>query len=140
MFEQALNNQTKIKEFQHLNPLFSEQHAKKQPPFSSTQIIVESQSNKHSSLLTDHINASKIEKKRCFHSDHVKKTSFSKALKDCEESRYLSQKPTNFNEIQINRLFNERLQLDNKKMKINNTELIDLTNDFESNENLNIIN
>jgi hypothetical protein len=58
---------------------------------------------------------------------------FGKILQENDKLRHLSQNLTTLNEVQINSLFRKRI-LTNKEKKLNNMELIDLTNEFE-NEN-----
>jgi len=64
----------------------------------------------------------------------IEKRKFGKRiLKENDKVRFLSQNLTTLNEVQINSLFRKRI-LTNKEKKLNNTEIIDLTNEFE-NEN-----
>jgi hypothetical protein len=63
----------------------------------------------------------------------IEKKTIGKILKENDKVRFLSQNLTTLNEVQINSLFRKRI-LTNKEKKRNNTEIIDLTNEFE-NEN-----
>jgi hypothetical protein len=61
----------------------------------------------------------------------IEKKTFGKILKENDKVRLLSQNATTLNEVQIDSLFRKRI-LTNKEKKRNNTEIIDLRNEFEN--------